>query len=161
MKSFCSQLMLDTNKATTNLNNSNTLIEWIIDFKTLLLDDFEIGALYNINHTALVQEDTGTLYITGFFTLECNAMVFTNNADLISAGSRYVLSNKGTFPYIALGTIASNQVFVQYGYSQTFQLTSEKGIIRIQHYASSNKYVIDNTSGSDAHLLSFDIYKIN
>ncbi len=158
MKTFCSQLMLDTTKATTNVNN--VLIEWIIDFKTLLLDDFEIGALYNINHTALAQQDfVGSL--TGFFTLECNAMVFTNNADLISSGSRYVLSNKGTFPYISVGTIATNQVFVSYGYSQTFQLTSDKGIIRIQHYISSNNYVIDNTAGNDAHLLSFDIYKIN
>ncbi len=161
MKSFCTQLMLDTGKATTNLNDSNNLIEWIIDFKTLLLDDFEIGALYNINHTALAQRDTGSVSLTGFFTLECNAMVFTNNADLISSGSRYVLSNKGTFPYISVGTIATNQVFVSYGYSQTFQLTSDKGIIRIQHYLRGNNYAIDNVTLNDPHLLSFDIYKIN
>ncbi len=162
MKTFCSQLILDTNKATTNLNNNNSLMEWTIDFKTLLLDDFEIGALYNINHTAVVQENAGaTAALTGFFSLKCNAMTFLNNCDLIDSNGKYVLSDKAIFPYITLGSTHPNAEFESWGYSQTFQLSSYNGTIKIQHYLKANNYVINNTTLNDTHLLSFDIYKIN
>lgn len=157
-KSYCSALILDTNKAITNTNNTHRYLEWFVDFKTLLGDDFKIGALYNLNLVGLISTDAAT-DSNGLFTLESECLVFTNNADLLNAGDRYVLSNKAVYPYTIAGATNAYTNPVE-GYPETFKLTSAKGYIRLQHRLQSQFYIVDNTQFMGAHVLNFDIYRI-
>ncbi len=160
MKSFCSQLLLDTNNAIINTNN--TYLEWNVDFGTILQDDFQIGGLYNIVYTSITQGD-GSTALAGLFTLESPAMIFMHNVDFIDGGSngRYERSNKGTFPYVT-NVAGIAMIFSNYGYTETVRITSARSIVRMQHYLASQNYVLNNSLTTIApHLISFDIYRID
>lgn len=155
---YCTSLILDSNKASTNVNNS--YLEWFVDFRTLLLDDFEKGAKYNLNFVTLIHDDSANDSLCGCFTVESNCMTFLNNADMLnSINERYVLSNRGVFPYMSTLASSSYSNSVE-GYAATFLLTSPQGYIRIQHYMTDNNSLLDNTLPTSAHALNFDIYRI-
>lgn len=92
--------------------------------------------------------------------MECPAMNFKNNSDLLNNNTNYALSNRAVFPWLSTST-SSDQQNLTYGNLHTFELTGYMGTITIQHYLLNNYYAINNATQFNAHSFSFDIYKIS
>lgn len=154
-KSFqTSTLFLGATTASSNTQNYDML--WNnINFRTLLGDEFELGATYNL--ILRYQTDIGSVnYVPriNYHTIDSNCMNFKqstiNNNGLQT-------TQLGVFFLRFVGSNTLNHILYDKSNICSFVLIGERGYIRKQIYSG-----VDNATGISCpgHITAFDIVKV-
>ena len=153
---FCTSLILNTNNANV-INAYNTYAEYDINFKTLLLDNYEHGAYYNLVLQTVLFEDAPTNGFTGGFIIDCPAMLF-QNTDYLYSPNAYRPTTRAIYPLVSINATNTVANIGNSNIASTFKLVNSFGKITMQHYEADNS--MSYATLMQEHCISFDIYKI-
>jgi hypothetical protein len=144
------KLVLNSINANVNVGGNNGILTWRnINFKSLLGDDYELNALYNIKlHTICFgSAAVSALYRSGTLEFECNSMM-----------NRHGNTNKWLIQITHTNTVPNSRTF-RGAIMNTFMLTSEQGDITINHNTQQYHFINPIVPYPDK-LLYFIINKI-